>query len=54
MNEYRLELYIDHGDEGSIKISSLKEKTDNWKKDVEARALSEYYKQRIKVTVQKV
>ena len=55
MNEFKVELYIDNGNEENIKISSLNEKDmEQWKKDVETRALSEYYKQKIKVTGQKI
>lgn len=54
MNEFRVELFIDSGDEEDIKLSSLNKKdTEQWKKDMETRALSEYYKQKIKITHQK-
>ena len=55
MNEYSVELYIYNGDEGNIKALSLNgEKTEHRKKDMEARALSEYYKRKIKITGQKI
>ena len=54
MNEFKVELCIDNGNEENIKISRLNEKeTEHWKKNMEARALSEYYKRKIKVSVQK-
>ncbi len=53
MNEFKVELYIDNGNEENIKISRLNEKeTEHWKKNMEARALSEYYKR--KITTQKI
>ena len=53
MNEFKIELYIDNGNEENIKISSLNEKeTEHRKKDMEARALSEYYKR--KITAKKI
>lgn len=55
MNEFKVELYIDNGKEENIKILRLNEKeTEHWKRDMEARALSEYYKQKIKITTQKI
>jgi hypothetical protein len=53
MNEFKVELYIDNGNEENIKISRLNEnETEHWKKNMEARALSEYYKR--KITTQKI
>lgn len=55
MNEFKVERYIDNGNEENIKISSLNEKeTEHWKKNLEVRALSEYYKQKIKITAKKI
>lgn len=53
MNEFKVELYIDNGNEENIEISRLNEKeTERWKRDMEARALSEYYKR--KITARKI
>lgn len=50
MNEFRVEYYIDNGEEQNIKVSGLNEKDmEEWKKDMEARALSEYYNKKIKI-----
>ena len=55
MNEFKVELFIASDDEQDIMLSSLnEEKIEKWKEDMEARALSEYYKQNIKVTNQKI
>ena len=55
MNEFIIEYYIDSGDNQIIKLSSFNEKNmEQWKKDMEVRALSEYYKQKIKITDQKI
>lgn len=52
MCDFRIECYIDSGDEKNIKISDLNEKDmKEWKKDMESRALSEYYNKKIKVKV---
>ena len=49
--EFRIEYYIDNGDKKDIKLSALDEKdTKQWKRDMEARALSEYYQEKIKVS----
>lgn len=50
MDDFRIEYYIDNGDDQNIKLSSLNEKDmEEWKKDMEARALSEYYNKKIKI-----
>lgn len=50
MNEFNVELFIDTGDKKSTKLSVLKEKElKKWKENMEIRALSEYYKQRVKI-----
>ncbi|MBR3934129.1 MAG: hypothetical protein IKJ68_09515 [Clostridia bacterium] len=55
MNEFRSELFIASDDEQDIMLSSLnKEEMEKWKEDMEVRALSEYYKQKIKITEQKI
>ena len=55
MNGYRVELFIDSGNEENIKLSSLAEKDKKqWKKDTEARALSIYYNKKIKIIDPKI
>lgn len=54
MNEYLVELFIDSGDGENIKLSSLTEKDkEQWIKDVEERALSEYYNKKIRIICHK-
>lgn len=54
MNEFRVELFVARDDEQDIMLSSLNEdEIEKWKEDMEVRALSEYYKQKIKITDQK-
>jgi hypothetical protein len=55
MNEFIIEYYIDSGDNQIIKLSSLNEKNmEQWKKDMEVRALSEYYNQKVKISSKKI
>ena len=55
MDEYKVEFFIASDDEQDIMLSSLKEdEMEKWKEDMEVRALSEYYKQKIKITDQKI
>ena len=55
MNEFVVELFIASDDEQDVKLSSLNEdEIEQWKKDMEARALSEYYNRKIKITDQKI
>ena len=50
MGDLRMEYYIDSGDNQNIKLSDLNEKDmEEWKKDMEARALSEYYNKKVKI-----
>ena len=50
MDDFRIEYYIDSGEKQNIKLSSLNEKDmEEWKKDMEARALSAYYNKKIKI-----
>ena len=50
MNEFIVELFVDKGENQDIKLSSLNEKDmEEWKKDMELRALSEYYNKKIKI-----
>lgn len=51
MDEFRVEYYIDTGDEKKIKFSELSKKDkERWKKDMESRAISEYYNKKIKIS----
>ena len=55
MDEYKVELFIDSGEEKNIEFSSLSENDmEQWKKDTEARALSAYYNKKIKIADQKI
>ena len=55
MNEFVVELFVTSDDEQDMMLSSLNEdEMEKWKEDVEVRALSEYYKQKIKITDQKI
>ena len=52
MYDFRVECYIDGGGKQNIKPSDLNEKDiEEWKKDMETRALSEYYNKKIKVKI---
>lgn len=54
MDEFRIKYYIDCGDGQNAELSSLDEKDMNqWKRDIEARALSEYHNKKIKVSGKK-
>ena len=54
MNEFRVELFIASDDEQDVMLSSLNEdEMEQWKKDMEARALSEYHNQKIKIKSKK-
>lgn len=55
MNEFVIKLFIDRQDEKIKELSSLKEKEANqWKIDLETRALAEYYKRKIKISSKKI
>lgn len=50
MDEFRIEYYIDSGDNQDIKLSDLNEKDmEEWEKNMEVRALSIYYNKKIKI-----
>lgn len=50
MDDFCVECYIDNGNLRNIKLSKLTEKEfEQWKKDMETRALSEYYNKKIKI-----
>lgn len=51
MNEFVVELFIDNGGNEIIDCSKLnKNDMEQWKRDLEERALSEYYNQKIKIS----
>lgn len=55
VNGFRVELFIDSGEKENIEFSRFNKKDmEQWKKNVEARALSEYYKKKIKIVDQKI
>ena len=55
MNEFRVELFVARDDEQDIMLSSLNEdEMEQCKKDMEARALSEYHNQKIKIQSKKI
>ena len=50
MDEYKVELFVASDNEQDVMLSSLNEdEKEQWKKDMEARALSEYHNQKIKI-----
>ena len=54
MDEYKVEFFIANDDEQDVMLSSLNEdEVEQWKKDMEARALSEYHNQKIKIKSKK-
>ena len=55
MNEFRVELYIDSGELQKTELSNLDEKDINqWKTELEERALGEYYNKKIKISNNKI
>ena len=55
MNEFVVELFVASDEEQDVMLSSLNEdEMEKWKEDMEVRALSEYYKQKIKFENQKI
>ena len=55
MDEYKVEFFIASDDKKEVKLSSLNEdEMEQWKKDMEARALSEYHNQKIKIKSKKI
>ena len=55
MDEYKVEFFIANDDEQDVMLSSLNEdEVEQWKKDMEARALSEYHNQKIKIKSKKI
>ena len=52
MNEFVVELFIANDDEQDVMLSSLNEdEMEQWKKDLEECALSEYYDQKVNIKV---
>ena len=55
MNEFVVELFVASDDEQDVMLSSLNEdEMEQWKKDMEVRALSEYYNQKVKISIKKI
>ena len=55
MNEFVVKFFITSDDEQDVMLSSLNEdEMEQWKKDMEARALSEYHNQKIKIKSKKI
>ena len=55
MDEYKVEVFIANDEDENIVLSNLDEKEmEQWKKDMEARALSEYHNQKIKIKSKKI
>ena len=55
MNEFVVELFVASDDEQDVMLSRLnKDEMEQWKKDMEARALSEYHNQKIKIKSKKI
>lgn len=55
MNEFMVELFVASDDEQDVMLASLNEdEMEQWKKDMETRALSEYYNQKIKIKSKKI
>ena len=51
MNEFVVELFVASDDEQDIMLSSLNaDEMEQWKKDMEERALSEYHNKKIKIS----
>ena len=51
MEDYCVEYYIDNGVQITELSSMNEEETEQWKKDMEERALSEYYNRKIKIKI---
>ena len=55
MNEFTIELFIDNKDAECIEILDLNNtELQLWRSDIEAKALSEYYNIKIKISNQKI
>ena len=53
MNEYHVEFFVESHEDGTVKSLNLNEESKERKEEMEARALSEYYKRKIIVLEQK-
>ncbi len=54
MNEYCIEVFIESEEDENVKSLNLNEENkQEWKEEMEARALSEYYKRKIIISEQK-
>lgn len=54
MNEYCVEVFIESDEDENVKSLNLNEENkQEWKEEMEARALSEYYKRKIIISEQK-
>lgn len=54
MNEYCIEVFIESDEDENVKSLNLNEENkQEWKEEMEARALSEYYKRKIIISEQK-
>ena len=55
MDEYKIEFFIASDDEQDVKLSSLNGKDmEHWRREVEERALFEYYTRKIKIQGKKI
>ena len=51
MNEFKVELFVANDDEQDVMLSGLTEdEMEQWKKDMEERAFSEYHNKKIKIS----
>ena len=54
MNEYCIEVFIESDEDENVESLNLNEENkQEWKEEMEARALSEYYKRKIIISEQK-
>ena len=55
MDEYCIEVFIESDEDENVKSLNLNEENkQEWKEEMEARALSEYYNTKIKISNQKI
>ncbi len=47
MNEYSIEFFVENHEDGTVESLNLNEEINECKQEMEARALSEYYKRKI-------
>ena len=53
MNEYSIEFFVESHEDGTVESLNLNEENEECKKEMEARALSEYYKRKIIISSKK-